>query len=217
MWPAGKFWGGEPPPEPLPPDDPGWTAAHWLQPKKWLLVSQPGSPAADLASHANSNERATNTLQNNNQASPTTAQQVSGGLGAQGTTVPARVSDPSPIPNDQPGILANAKITTDTTPAERTLGMEDVMTDETGESSASGRCPIRLDVDQKLGLDHHSPLLMPRRSGPPPYLRRLLDRSHAGEEDRGGAGWCGAPHACAWLRQGPWSRGCGRSTRHDGR
>ena len=135
MWTAGKFWGGQPPPEPLPPDDPGWTAAHWLQPKKWLLVSQPGSPAAHLASHANSNERATNTIQNNNQASPTTAQQVSGGLGAQGTTVPARVSDPSPVPHDQPGTLANAKITTDT---QGLLGREDVMTDETDESSASG-------------------------------------------------------------------------------
>ena len=53
--------------------------------------------------------------------------------------MPARVSDPSPIPHDQPGILANAKTTTDTIPAELTLGMEDVMTDETGESSASGR------------------------------------------------------------------------------
>ena len=103
---------------------------------------------ADLASHANSNERATNTLQNN-QASPTTAQQVSGGLGAQGTTVPARVSDPSPIPHDQPGILANAKITTDTIPAERTLGMEDVMTDETDESSASG-CARRLLLQSSL-------------------------------------------------------------------
>ena len=109
MWLAGLFWGGEPPPEPPPPDDPGLTAAHWLQPTNWLLEAQYGSPGAGLASHANSNERATNTLQNNNQASPTTAQQASGGLGAQGTTVPARVSDPSPIPHDQPGTLASGK------------------------------------------------------------------------------------------------------------
>ena len=135
MWLAGLFWGGEPPPEPPPPDDPGLTAAHWLQPTNWLLEAQYGSPGAGLASHANSNERATNTLQNNNQASPTTAQQASGGLGAQGTTVPARVSDPSPIPHDQPGTLANAKITTDT---QGLLGREDVMTDETDESLASG-------------------------------------------------------------------------------
>ena len=71
------------------------------------------------------------------------------GLGAQGTTVPARVSDPSPIPHDQPGILANAKTTTDTIPAERTLGMEDVMTDETDESSASG-CARRLLLQSSL-------------------------------------------------------------------
>ena len=122
MWLAGLFWGGEPPPEPPPPDDPGLTAAHWLQPTNWLLEAQYGSPGADLASHVNSNERATNTLQNN-QASPTTAQQASGGLGAQGTTVLARVSDPSPIPHDQPGTLANAKITTDT---QGLLGREDV-------------------------------------------------------------------------------------------
>ena len=145
MWPAGKFWGGEPPPEPPPPDDPGLTAAHWLQPTNWLLESQYGSPGADLASQTNSNERATNTLQNN-QASPTTAQQASGGLGAQGTTVPARVSDPSPIPHDQPGTLANAKITTDT---QGLLGREDVITDETDESSASG-CAQRLQSQSPL-------------------------------------------------------------------
>ena len=63
--------------------------------------------------------------------------------------MPARVSDPSPIPHDQPGILANAKITTDTIPAERTLGMEDVMTDETDESSASG-CARRLLLQSSL-------------------------------------------------------------------
>ena len=63
MWPAGKNRGGEPPLEPPPPDDPGWTDVHWLQPKNWLLDSQPCSPAADLASNANSNERAANTLQ----------------------------------------------------------------------------------------------------------------------------------------------------------
>ena len=77
-------------------------------------------------SHANSNERATTTLEHvqadslprtldvepkrkNNtlvidtQTSPTTDQQVSGGLGAQSTTVIDRVYDPSPIPHDQPG------------------------------------------------------------------------------------------------------------------
>ena len=46
------------------------------------------------------------------------------------------------------------------------------------------------------------------------------DRTRAGEEERGGAGWCGAPRACAWLwlarMRGLWSRGCGRSTRRDG-
>ena len=25
------------------------------------------------------------------------------------------------------------------------------------------------------------------------------DRTRAGEEERGGTGWCGAPRACAWL------------------
>ena len=44
-------------------------------------------------------------LDHNNQASPITAEQVSGGLGAQGATVFDRVPDPSPILQDQHGIL----------------------------------------------------------------------------------------------------------------
>jgi len=44
-------------------------------------------------------------LDDNNQASPITAEQVSGGLGAQGATVFDRVPDPSPILQDQHGIL----------------------------------------------------------------------------------------------------------------
>ena len=43
------------------------------------------------------------------------------------------------------------------------------------------------------------------------------DRTRAGEEERGDAGWCGAPRACAWLwlarMRGLWSRGCGRNIR----
>ena len=102
MWPAGKNRGGEPPLDPPPPDATERTAAHWLQPINWLTDSQPCSPAADLVSHANSNKRATNTLEhvqadslprtldvepereNNTLAidtqtsSPTAAQQVSG-------------------------------------------------------------------------------------------------------------------------------------------
>ena len=41
------------------------------------------------------------------QTSPITAQQALGDLGAQGTTVPVRVNDPSPISLEQPGTLAN--------------------------------------------------------------------------------------------------------------
>ena len=63
MWPAGKNRGGESPLDPPPPDATERTAAHWLQPQHWLTDSPPCSPAADLASHANSNERATNTLE----------------------------------------------------------------------------------------------------------------------------------------------------------
>ena len=63
MWPAGKNRGGEPPLDPPPPDATGLTAAHWLQPIHWLTDSQPCSPAADLVSHANSNDCATNTFE----------------------------------------------------------------------------------------------------------------------------------------------------------
>ena len=52
----------------------------------------------------------------------------------------ARVYDPSPIPHDQQDILANVKTTTDTIPAEQTLGFgegEDRVA--MGESSASKR------------------------------------------------------------------------------
>ena len=45
-----------------------------------------------------------------------------------------RVYDPIPIPHDQSGILANATTTTDTIPAERTLGMEEVMIELQRES-----------------------------------------------------------------------------------
>ena len=93
-------------------------------------------------------ERENNTLVFDTQTSPTTAQQVSG-LGVQSTTVLDRVYDPSPIPHDQPGILANATTTTDTIPAERTLRMEDAMIDETGEPSASRRA-LRLHLQSSL-------------------------------------------------------------------
>ena len=43
----------------------------------------------------------------------TTAQQALGDLGAQGTTVLARVNDPSPISLEQPGTLANTTSSTD--------------------------------------------------------------------------------------------------------
>ena len=146
MWPAGKNRGGEPPLDPPPPDATERTAAHWLQPIHWLTDSQPCSPAADLASHTNSNERwnldealQTITLAIDIQTSPTTAQQVLGGLGAQTTTVVDRVYDPSPIPPDQPGNLAKQTITTDTTPGQWTRGVEVVKTEKTGEFLASGR------------------------------------------------------------------------------
>ena len=98
MWPAGKNRGGEPPLDPPPPDATGLAAAHWLQPINWLTDSQSCSPAADLASHTNSNERwnldealQTITLAIDIQTSPTTVQQVLGGLGAQTTKVVDRV------------------------------------------------------------------------------------------------------------------------------
>ena len=60
-------------------------------------------------------------LDDNNQASPITAEQVSGGLGAQDTTMFDRVPDPSPFPQDQHGILVNAKSTSDTTLASNMI------------------------------------------------------------------------------------------------
>ena len=45
-----------------------------------------------------------------------------------------RVYDPSPIPHDQPGILANTTTTTDTIPGQRTLGMEEVTIESQRES-----------------------------------------------------------------------------------
>ena len=71
------------------------------------------------------------TLATDTQTSPTTAQQVLTGLGAQSTTVLDRVSDPSPIPHDQPGNLAKETTTTDTTTGQWTRGVEDVKTSPT--------------------------------------------------------------------------------------
>ena len=79
------------------------------------------------------------TLATDTQTSPTTAQQVLAGLGAQTTKVVDRVYDPSPIPPDQPGTLARQTTTTDTTPGQWTRGVEDVKTEKTGEFLASGR------------------------------------------------------------------------------
>jgi len=84
-------------------------------------------------------DRKNTTLVIDTQPSPTTDQQVSGGLGTQSTTVLARVYDPRPIPHDQLGISVNSTNTTDTIPGELTLGMADVMIDETEEPLASGR------------------------------------------------------------------------------
>src|SRR6056300_493890 len=67
------------------------------------------------------------------------------GIGAQSTTVLDRVSDPSPIPHDQPGNLANETTTTDTTPGQWTRGVEDVMTEKKGESPVSGHA-LRLPL-----------------------------------------------------------------------
>ena len=61
-------------------------------------------------------------------------------------TVLDMVYDPSPIPHDQPGILANATTTTDTIPAERTLGMEDVMTESKRESPQLLGALLRLQL-----------------------------------------------------------------------
>ena len=82
--------------------------------------------------------RENNTLVIDTQSSPTTAQ-VSGGLGAQSTTVLDRVCDPIPISHDQPGKLGKETTTTDTIPAQGTRGVADVRTDKTGESLASRR------------------------------------------------------------------------------
>ena len=73
-------------------------------------------------------------LDDNNQASPITAEQVSGGLGAQGTTVLDRVPDPSPILQDQPGILVTAKSTLDTTLASKMIEFGDIFTFNTARS-----------------------------------------------------------------------------------
>ena len=73
-------------------------------------------------------------LDDNNQASPITAEQVSGGLGAQGTTVFDRVPDPSPILQDQHGILVTAKSTSDTTLASKMIELDDIFTFNTARS-----------------------------------------------------------------------------------
>ena len=73
-------------------------------------------------------------LDDNNQASPITAEQVFGGLGAQGTTVFDRVPDPSPILQDQHGILVTAKSTLDTTLASKMIELGDIFTFNTARS-----------------------------------------------------------------------------------
>ena len=73
-------------------------------------------------------------LDDNIQASPITAEQVSGGLGAQDTTVFDRVPDPSPFPQDQHGILVNAKSTSDTTLASNMIECDDTFTFTTARS-----------------------------------------------------------------------------------
>ena len=73
-------------------------------------------------------------LDDNIQASPITAEQVSGGLGAQDTTVFDRVPDPSPFPQDQHGILVNAKSTSDTTLASNMIECGDTFTFNTARS-----------------------------------------------------------------------------------
>ena len=82
-------------------------------------------------------ERENNTLVIDTQTSPTSTEQVSGGLGAQGTTVLDRVYDPSPIPHDQPGKLAKETTTTDTISGQWTRGVADVRPDKTGEPLAA--------------------------------------------------------------------------------
>ena len=52
-------------------------------------------------------EREHNSPAFDTQKPPITAQQALRDLGAQGTTVPVRVNDPSPISLEQPGTLAN--------------------------------------------------------------------------------------------------------------
>ena len=90
-------------------------------------------------------ERENTTFVIDTQTSPTTAQQVLGGLGAQTTKVVDRVHDPSPTPPDQPGNLAKETTTTDTTPGQWTRGVEDVKTEKKGGSLASGHA-LRLPL-----------------------------------------------------------------------
>ena len=85
------------------------------------------------------------TLATDTQTSPTTAQKVLEGLGAQTTKVVDRVYDPSPTPPDQPVNLAKETTTTDTTPGQWTRGVEDVKTEKTGKSHASGHA-LRLSL-----------------------------------------------------------------------
>ena len=85
------------------------------------------------------------TLATDTQTSPTTDQEVSEGIGAQSTTVLDRVSDPSPIPHDQPGNLAKETTTTDTTTGQWTRDVEDVKTEKKGESPVSGHA-LRLPL-----------------------------------------------------------------------
>ena len=72
-------------------------------------------------------ERNITALDNNNKQSPTTAGQVSGGLGAQGMTMLDRVLDSSLIPNDQHGLSALTTHSTDTAPdAAQFSGVADI-------------------------------------------------------------------------------------------
>ena len=74
------------------------------------------------------------------QTSPITAQQALGDLGVQGTTVPVRVNDPSPISLEQPGTLANTTTSSDTILGhERSQRVADVTTEKTRELTASER------------------------------------------------------------------------------
>ena len=74
------------------------------------------------------------------QTSPITAQQALGDLGAQGTTVPVRVNDPSPISLEQPGTLANTTSSTDPILGQKwPQRVADVTTEKTRELTASER------------------------------------------------------------------------------